>query len=159
MTHVKGKELPFEKQKEMLVEAVALKLPLLYKSLIETYGDKNGKRMYEELFETNFKTRAARFKGKNIVDIMMAEVEVFPTFGWEIWIEKKQEINNVFCFEHLVKCPHLAATKKYNLPDPCPIICDLDCIMGDKYKVAKWERISHVPSGDKECCFKITPFD
>lgn len=159
MTHVKGKELPFEKQKEMLVEAVALKLPLLYKALIETYGDKNGKRMYEELFETNFKTRAARFKGKSIVDIMMAEVEVFPTFGWEIWIEKKQENNKVFCFEHLVKCPHLAATQKYNLPDPCPIICDLDCVMGDKYKVAKWERISHVPSGDKECCFKITPFD
>ena len=158
MTQVAGKELSPEKQKEMLVEAVALKLPRLYQALTETYGEEKGKQIYIEVFETNFKKRSARFIGKSIVDIMMAEIEVFPAFGWEIFIEKKEEGGKTFCYEHLGRCPHLDATRKYKLPDPCAIICDMDCVMGEKYKVAKWERMSHMPSGDKECCFKITPF-
>jgi len=158
MTQVEGKKLPLEKQQEMLIEAVALKLPLLYQSLTETYGAEKGRQMYDEIFETNFKKRAARFMGKSIIDIMMAEIEVFPAFGWEIFIEKKEENSTTFCYEHLGRCPHFDATRKYKLPEPCSIICDMDCVMGEKYKVAKWERISHMPSGDKECCFKITPF-
>lgn len=157
MTKVAGQAVPWEKQRDMLIEAVALKLPLLYQSLIATYGEEKGKQIYEELFETNFKRRSARFQGKSIVDVMMAEIEVFPAFGWEIWIEKKEENGQVVCYEHLSRCPHLDATKKYNLPLPCAIICDMDCKYGEKYKVGKWERLKHMPSGDPECCFRITP--
>jgi hypothetical protein len=157
MTQVTASAMPWEKQRDMLIEAVALKLPLLYQSLCTTYGEDKGKQIYEELFETNFKKRSARFQGKSIVDIMMAEIEVFPAFGWDIWIEKKEENGKVVCYEHLGKCPHLDATKKYKLPLPCGIICDMDCKYGQKYKVGQWERLSHMPSGDKECCFKITP--
>lgn len=157
MTKVAGKDTPLEKQKEMLVEAVALKLPLLYQTLTTTYGEEKGRQIYNELFETNFKKRSKRFEGKSIVDIMMAEIEVFPTFGWEIWIEKKEEDGKVVCYEHLGRCPHLDATRKYKLPEPCSLICDMDCELGKKYKVGTWERLSHMPSGDKECCFKITP--
>lgn len=158
MTKLIGKEIPWEKQKEMLVEAVALKLPLLHSSLVETYGEEKGRQMYDEIFETNFKKRAKRFEGKSIVNIMMAEVDVFPTFGWDIWIEKKEEDGKEVCYEHLGKCPHLEATRKYGLPQPCDIICGMDCEMGKKYKVGLWEQMSHIPSGDMECCFKITTY-
>ena len=118
MTKLIGKEIPWEKQKEMLVEAVALKLPLLYNSLVETYGEEKGRQMYDEIFETNFKKRSKRFEGKSIVNIMMAEIDLFPAFGWDIWIEKKEENGQEVCYEHLGKCPHLEATRKYGLPDP-----------------------------------------
>lgn len=158
MTKVEGKGIPWEKQKEMLIELSALKLPLLYQSLAATYGEAKGRQIFNEIFETNFKKRAARFQGKSIVDIMMAEIEIFPAFGWEIWIEKKTENGQTVCYEHLGRCPHLDATRKHKLPDPCSLICDMDCEMGQKYKVGKWERLSHMPSGDKECCFRITPY-
>ncbi len=151
-----GKEIPWEKQRDMLIEMTALKLPLLYQSLVNVYGEEKGKKIYEDLFEENFKKRAAQFEGKDIGDIMMAEIDMFPATGWKIWVEKKDEEGRPAWYEHLEKCPHLEATRKYKLPDPCPLICDMDCVMGEKYKVAVWERIKHMPAGDSECCFKIT---
>ena len=38
MDKVAGKEIPIEKQRDMLVEMNALKLPLLYQNLIGVYG-------------------------------------------------------------------------------------------------------------------------
>lgn len=156
MEKVEGKKMPLEKQCEILIEAAALKLPRLYQSLIEAYGEEKGKQIYDEIFEVNFKKRAAQFKDKHIGDIMMTEINMFPAMGWEIWIEKKEEGGQSVWYEHLVKCPHLDATRKYKLPDPCPIVCDMDCVLGEKYKVAKWQRLKHMPSGDSECCFRIT---
>ncbi len=155
MRKLESKEIPWEKQKEILIERSALKLPLLYQNLIATYGDEKGKQMYEEIFETTFKKRAAVFKKKGIVDVMMAEIDIFPAVGWDIWIGIDEEDGKSVCYEHIRSCPHLNATRKHKLPDPCSIICDLDCKMGEKYKVGKWERLSHIPSGGDECCFKI----
>ena len=157
MTKLTGKEMPWEKQRDLLIEVAAMKLPRLYASLEETYGAEKGRQIYDEMFETNFQKRAAVFKDKNIIDIMMAEIDIFPAMGWEIWIEKTEEDGKEVCYEHLGKCPHLEGTRKYKMPDPCDLICGMDCRMGQKYKVGKWEQISHMPSGDKECCFKITP--
>lgn len=153
-----GKETPWEKQRDILIERCALKLPLLQQSLVEVYGEEKGREVYDELFETNFKKRTKQFEGKDVGDIMMAEIDVFPAMGWKIWIEKEEEGGEPVWYEHLEKCPHLDATRKYKLPDPCPIICDMDCKMGEKYGVAKWQRVKHMPSGDAECCFKITRF-
>lgn len=158
MSKIVGKELPWEKQKDMLVEATALKLPLLLNSLKETYGDQKGRQIYDEIFETNFKKRAKQFAGKGIINIMMTEVDLFPTFGWDIWVEKTEEDGKEVCYEHLGKCPHLEATRKYGLPEPCDIICGMDCKMGKKYKVGIWEQKSSLLAGDKECCFKITEY-
>ncbi len=154
-----GREIPWEQQRAMLVEASALKLPKLYQSLISTYGEKEGKKIYDDLFEANFKIRSKQFEGKDVGDIMMAEVNVFPAFGWNIWIEKKEEHGEPVWYEHLEKCPHLDATTKYKLPLPCGIICEMDVKMGEKYRVAKWQRLTHMPSGGSECCFKITRFN
>jgi hypothetical protein len=151
-----GKEMPWEKQREILIERVALKLPELYRDLIAVYGEDQGKRIYEELFEANFKKRSAQFQGKDIGDIMMAEVDIFPAFGWKIWVEKKEENGEPVWYEHLEKCPHLDACRKYKLPDPCEPICNMDVKMGHKHKVGKWQRLKHMPSGDSECCFRIT---
>ncbi len=157
MTKLIGKDIPWEKQRDLLIEAAALKLPRLYASLEKTYGAEKGRQIYNEIFETNFQKRSKVFKEKSIVDIMMAEIDIFPAMGWEIWIEKTEEDGKEVCYEHLGKCPHLDGTRKYKMPDPCDLICGMDCEMGQKYKVGKWEQISHMPSGDKECCFKITP--
>jgi hypothetical protein len=159
MEKVEGKEMPWEKQREILIEAAALKLPRLYQTLIEAYGEEKGKQVYDELFEIDFKKRAAQFKDKEIGDIMMAEIGYFPAMGWELWIEEKEEDGQSAWYEHLAKCPHLDATRKYKLPDPCPILCDMDCVMGEKYKVGKWQRMKHMPSGDSECCFRITRYE
>jgi hypothetical protein len=156
MTKVVGKEIPWEKQRDMLVEMTALKAPTQYQSLIKVYGPEKGKAIYEEVYEENFKLRAARFEGKNIGDILMAEIDMFPAMGWKLWVEKVEENGADAWYEHLEKCPHLAATRKYKLPDPCPLLCDMDCALGEKYKVAHWERIKHMPAGDDECCFRIT---
>lgn len=159
MEKVEGKQMPWEKQRDVLIEAVALKLPRLYQALVEAYGEEKGKQVYKELFEVNFKKRAAQFKDKDVGDIMMAEIGYFPAMGWGIWIEKKEENGQSVWYEHLTRCPHLDATRKYKMADPCPIVCDMDCVMGEKYKVAKWQRMKHMPSGDSECCFRITRFE
>ena len=151
-----GKEIPWEKQRDMSIEMTALKLPLLFQSLVSAYGPEKGKTIYDELFEENFKKRSSRFEGKDIGDIMMAEIDMFPAMGWKIWVEKCEENGLDVWYEHLGKCPHLEATRKYKLPDPCPLICDMDCVLGEKYKVAHWERMKHMPAGDDECCFRIT---
>lgn len=156
MEKVFGKEMPIEKQRDMLVAQNALKLPLLYQNLLESYGQEKGTAIYYDLFEANFKKRIKIFEGKDIGDIMMYEIDMFPANGWKIWIEKGEEKGEPVWYEHLEICPHLEATRKRNLPDPCSIICDMDCALGGKYKVAKWERIKHMPAGDSECCFRIT---
>jgi len=89
MNKLASKEIPWEKQRELLIEMTALKLPLLFQSLVDTYGEEKGGKIYNELFETNFKKRAKRFEGKDIGDIMMAELDFFPAVGWTIWIERK----------------------------------------------------------------------
>ncbi len=158
MTKVIGKEIPWEKQRDMLVEMTALKAPLQYQALVKVYGPEKGKTIYEEVYEEAFKVRSARFEGKDIGDILMAEIDMFPAMGWKLWVEKVEGDGEVAWYEHLEKCPHLAATRKYKLPDPCPLLCDLDCALGGKYKVARWERLKHMPEGDDECCFRITRF-
>jgi len=152
------KEIPWEKQREMLREVWALKLPQLHQSLVTVYGEEKGRKIYDDLFEANFKIRSKQFEGKDVGDIMMAEIDMLPIFGWKIWIDKKVEDDEPAWYEHLEKCPHLDATTKYKLPVPCEVICEMDAKMGEKHKAAKWERLKHMPSGDNECCFKVTRF-
>ena len=156
METVHGTSIPWEQQRALLISAVALKLPLLHKTLVEVYGEQKGSQIYDDLFEENFKKRAAQFEGKDIGDIMMAEVDMFPAMGWELHIEKKAEGGEPVWYEHLSRCPHLDATRAQGLPLPCGIICDMDCRMGEKYRVGTWERVKHMPAGDDECCFRIT---
>jgi hypothetical protein len=155
MSDKEQKGIPWEQQRDMLISMNALKLPLLHQNLIETYGEKKGNEIYEEVFETNYKKRSKQFEGKDIGDIMMAEVKMFPAMGWELWIEKKEENNEPVWYEHLSKCPHLDATRKRNLPLPCGIICDMDVKMATKHKLGSWKRLKHMPSGDSECMFEI----
>lgn len=150
-----GKELPWNQQKTMLVDTAALKLPMLYQNLVELYGEESGNQIYEDLYENTYKKRLQHFKDKTIVDVIMAEIDVFPAFGWEMWMESDEENGEKVCYEHLKVCPHLEAARKYKLPDPCRILCELDCRLSAQYELGVWEQVSHIPSGDKECCFKI----
>ena len=156
MSKEMGKEMPWEKQREILLEKDALTLPVLYNDLIEAYGEEKGKKIYEDVFEIGFKRRSAQFIGKDIGDIMMLEIDLFPALGWKIWVEKKEENGEPVWYEHLERCPHYEVTKKRNMPLPCEPICAMDVKMGQKYKVANWQRLKHLPSGDSECCFRIT---
>ncbi len=156
MEKIIGKEMPIERQRDMLLMQTALKLPLLYQTLIEVYGQEKGRAVYDEIFEANFKKRTAQFAGRDFGDIMMYEIDMFPANGWSIWVEKGEENGEPVWYEHLERCPHLEATRKRGLPEPCEIICDMDCTLGKKYGVANWERMKHMPGGDSECCFRIT---
>ena len=64
------KELPWEQQKAILVEMVAMKSPQLYQDLIQLLGEDEGKKVYEGLFEIGFLRRAKMFEGKDIGDII-----------------------------------------------------------------------------------------
>jgi len=156
MEKIMGKEMAIEKQRDILLMQTALKLPLLYQTLVEVYGQEKGRSIYDEIFEANFKKRTAQFAGRDFGDIMMYEIDMFPAMGWKLWVEKTEENGEPVWYEHLERCPHLEATRKRGLPDPCPIICDMDCMLGKKYNVANWELIKHMPRGDSECCFRIT---
>ena len=142
-------------QIELLIETAALKLPRLYQSLVNLYGETEGKRIYQDIFEDGFKKRYEQFKGQEIGAIMKAEENFFPLMGWEIEIEKVEAPEGAYYLEHLKKCPHLEATKKYGLELPCEIICGMDVYFAEKYQLAVWQRLKHLPSGDSECCFKI----
>jgi hypothetical protein len=69
-----------------------------------------------------------------------------------------EENGEKVCCEHLEHCPHLEAARACKLPEPCAILCDLDLRLSSKYRLGVWERISHIPSGGRECCFKIKPW-
>jgi hypothetical protein len=91
MEKVVGKEFPLEKQRDMLEEMNALKLPLLYQNLVAAYGEEKGRAVYDDIFEVGFKKRSKMFEGKDIGNIMMYEIDMFPATGWKIWIEKTEE--------------------------------------------------------------------
>lgn len=156
MTKLEGQTLPDETQKEMLIESNALKFSELYLGLTEAYGKKEGAKMYEEIYEAKFKAGQSSTIPP-LDEIIRKELSIFPALGWKLWAEKKEENGEGIWYEHLDHCPYLAATRKRKFPDPCPILCDLDAKFGEKYGLGKWNRIKHVPSGDSECCFKITP--
>lgn len=155
MEKIIGKDFLWNEQSKMLIERCSLKLPLLYKSLVAVYGEEKAEEVYDRVYEANFKSRLGKLQGMDLGDIMRLEVQMFPAIGWKIWIEEKEEENGTSWYEHLGHCPHLEATKKHKLPIPCSIVCDMDCKYGEKYKIGKWERLKHMPSGDNECCFKI----
>ena len=45
MEKVTGKEMPIEKQRDLLVVQNALKLPLLYQNLLDCYGKKKAQHV------------------------------------------------------------------------------------------------------------------
>lgn len=153
-----GKEMPWEQQRDLLVEFTALQLPRLYQQLIMAYGEEKGQEIYEKIYEVEWSMRSSQFIGKDVGEVMLAEIDIFPALGWKLWIEKKVENGVTFWYEHLEHCPCLEAARKYKLPDPCPIVCGMDSKLAEKNKVGKWQRLKHIPSGDSECCFKITNF-
>ena len=152
------KEIPWEKQRAMLIEVCALKLPQLHQSLVNVYGEEKGRKIYDDLSEASFKMRSKQFEGKDVGDIMMAEIDMLPTFGWKIRFDKKVEDGEPVWYQHTEECPYLDVTTKHKLPLPCEITYEMEVKMAEKYKVFKMERLKHMPSGDKECLFKLTRF-
>ena len=90
-----GKEPSWEQQKKLLLESVALKMPLLHQSLVAAYGEGEGRRIYDELYEAAYKKRLQHFKDKDIVDVISAEIDVFPALGWKIWMDVCEENGDV----------------------------------------------------------------
>ena len=155
MEKYEAKEMPWEEQREMLVDFIALQLPKLHQQLMMAYGEEKGQEVFDKIFEMEFQERSAQFIGKDVGDALLAEMEIFPALGWKLWLEKKEENGVTYWYEHLEHCPPLAACRKYGLPDPCTVVCEAEIKLAEKNKVGKWERLQHIPSGDKECCFKI----
>jgi hypothetical protein len=64
MSDKEQKSIPWEQQREILISANALKFPLLHQNLIETYGEKKGNEIFEEVFETSYKKDPSSLRGK-----------------------------------------------------------------------------------------------
>ena len=154
-----AKEVNWEEQREMLIDFTALQMPKLHQQLTTAYGEEKGQEIYDKIWEMEFQMRSAQVMGKDVGEVLLAEMEIFPKLGWKLWIEKREENGTSYWLEHLQHCPPLAACKKYGLPDPCAIICDAEIKLAEENKIGKWERLKHVPSGDEECCFKIKNFE
>ena len=160
LTKVPAREASFlEHQRQTLIEANALKMPLLHHRLIEAYGQKKGQKIYEDIYELGFKERAARVKGYGLADILAAELAIFPVFGWRLAVEEKRQKGRTVWYQRFQKCPHLDAAQKFGLPLPCRSICDQDFRLAKKFKIFRGERLQHMPAGDPECCFKIRRYE
>ncbi len=159
MEKYEAKEVNLEEQREMLIDFTALQMPKLHQQLTTAYGEEKGQGIYDKIWEMEFQMRSSQVMGKDIGEVLLAEMGIFPTLGWKLWIEKREENGVPYWLEHLQHCPPLAACRKYGLPDPCAIICDAEIKLAEENKIGKWERLKHVPSGDEECCFKIRNFE
>ena len=84
-----GKEMPWEQQKDLLVEFTALQLPRLYQQLIMAYGEEKGREIYEKIYEIEWSMRSSQFVGKDVGEVMLAEIDIFPALGWKLWIVTK----------------------------------------------------------------------
>jgi hypothetical protein len=137
MEKYEAKEMPWEEQREMLVDFIALQLPKLHQQLMMAYGEEKGQEIYDKIYEMEFQDRSSQFIGKDVGEVMLAEMEIFPALGWKLWVEKREE-NGVTCwYEHLEHCPPLAACRKYGLPDPCTVVCDAEIKLAEENKVGK----------------------
>jgi hypothetical protein len=86
-----AKETPWEEQREMLVDFTALQLPKLHQQLMMAYGEEKGQEIYDKIYEMEFQMRSAQFIGKDVGEVMLAEMEIFPALGWKLWVEKREE--------------------------------------------------------------------
>ena len=46
---------------------------------------------YDKVWEMEFQMRSAQVIGKDVGEVLLAEMEIFPTLGWKLWIEKQEE--------------------------------------------------------------------
>jgi len=159
MERFDAKEIPMEQKCAMMQEMIALQLPRLYKQLVAAYGEEQGMEMFLKLYEVQFKARSSMFIGKDVGEVMIAELGMFPALGWDLYIEKKEEGGTTYWYEHLQNCPPLEACRKHGLPDPCNIVCAPETKLAEENRIGKWERLKHLASGDKECLFKICNID
>ncbi len=159
MEKYESKEVAWEDQRDMLVDFLSLQLPKLHQQLTGAYGEEKGQEIYDKLYEMEFMSRSGHFIGKDVGEVMLAEMEIFPIMGWKLWVEKREEDGVTYWYEHLQNCPPLEACRKYGLSDPCNVVCAPEIKLAEKNKIGKWERLTHLASGDKECLFKIRNFE
>lgn len=159
MERFEATEIPLEQQCEMLQEMIALQLPRLYQQLVAVCGEEEGMEMFLKLYEAQFQERIAMFSGKDVGEVMMAELGFFPAMGWKLYVEKREEDGTTYWYEHLQNCPPLEACRKHGLPDPCSIVCAPETKLAEQNRIGKWERLKHLASGDAECLFKICNID
>src|SRR3990172_13348715 len=134
-----------EKQKDILLERFALALPDLYENLKVVCGKEEGVRIFRAIAEEKFrKNMLPKIKGIDIDTLMKREEGSSSPFEWKIKIDEKIEDGEKIWYETLSNCPHLKATKKYNLPAPCEPVCYTDFWLLERYGILKAKQISHV---------------
>ncbi|OGL46847.1 MAG: hypothetical protein A2149_05105 [Candidatus Schekmanbacteria bacterium RBG_16_38_11] len=148
--------LDITKQRDILLERFALYLPELYENLKRSLGKEKGVEIFKKVAEEKFKKSYEKIKNIPLDKLMKAEDSSSQIFGWKLWIEEREEEGRKVWYEYLANCPHLAATKKYNIPAPCEPVCYMDFELLEKYGILKAKKVAHVLEGAEACCFKIT---
>lgn len=145
-----------KKQKDVLLERFALYLPELLENLKKSYGEKEGKEIFKRVTEEKFKKSYEKIKDLSLDEMMAGEKNAAEVFEWELRIEEKTEEGRTVWYEYLGNCPHLKATKKYNMSPPCEAVCYNDFELLEKYGILKAEEKSHILKGGNICAFKIS---
>ena len=144
------------KQRDVLLERFALYLPELFENLKKSLGSEKGVEIFKKVTEEKFKKSYEKIKNIPLEKLMNTEDASSQIFGWKLWIEEREEEGGKVWYEYLANCPHLAATKKYNMPAPCDPVCYRDFELLEEYGILKAKKVAHILEGATECCFKIT---
>ena len=100
MEKYEAKEVNLEEQREMLIDFTALQMPKLHQQLTTAYGEEKGQGIYDKIWEMEFQMRSSQVMGKDIGEVLLAEMGIFPTLGWKLWIEKREENGVPYWLEH-----------------------------------------------------------
>lgn len=152
------KEIPIEQQLKILRSQIASERINLYFDLKKILGEQEGVKIFRRLYEEGIKRIREKFPGGKlpIGELMKRELVSFPVLGFALTIEQEVEDGEDVYYEHLTRCPFLEASKKMNSPEiPCDFICNYDVELAIKDKRGRWEILSRMGDGKKECVFRI----
>jgi len=152
------KPIPLEVQREKLISAYTGERINLHTDLIKLLGREEGEKLYKQLYYETMKRVRQNLPGGKlpIPELMKRELISFPVLGFELEIDEEEENGEQVFYEHLTKCPFLDKAREMGITDNvCDFICKYDVEFAAKDKRGRWEVISRMGDGDKECQFRI----
>jgi predicted hydrocarbon binding protein len=153
-----AKPLSTEEQLQRMRAAYASDRINLYLDLKKVLGEKEGTEVFKKLYDEGMKRIRKNFPGGklSILELMKREMISFPVLGFELTFDQEVENGEDVYYEHLTKCPFLDMAKKMGISEsPCDFICGYDVEVALRDKRGRWEVISMMGNGGKECQFRI----
>jgi hypothetical protein len=153
-----AKPLSTEERLEKVLAVMVMDRINLYLDLKKVLGEKEGTEVFKKLYDEGIKRIRKNAPGGklSILELMKREMISFPVLGFELTFDHEIENGEDVYYEHLTKCPFLDMAKKMGIAEsPCDFICGYDVELAHRDKRGRWEIISMMGKGGKECQFRI----